>query len=160
MKTLIIGLGNTLHGDDGIGVLAVEYLETLGFPPEIEMLTCQELTPDMAEELAFCARVAFITSISPGCKASGSIAMVEIQPSQVDPLAPILKFDIDDLLAIAQMLYGHHPFTVKFSVSAEQFDRPGSLSGPVEKAFPKLIKQIKKWAMLVPVNSQANHKAN
>jgi hydrogenase maturation protease len=147
MKTLIIGYGNTLRGDDAIGLLAIEALENTGLPPEIELLTCLQLTPELAEELAFCDRAIFICASVRGEYPAGTINKVEFQPSSVDHSTIDNEFDISRLLAIAQILYGHYPRTVQFAVSAEQIDIPGILSGPVEMAFPSLIKQIMEWAI-------------
>jgi hydrogenase maturation protease len=37
-KILVLGVGNLLLGDEGLGVQAVRYLETAGLPPYIDLL--------------------------------------------------------------------------------------------------------------------------
>jgi len=145
LKTLIIGYGNTLRGDDAVGVLAVEMLEELGMPEDVELLTCQQLTPELAEELAFCDRVAFIDACVPGIDAPGTITQTTLLPRAVDPGSITHGFDAPGLLALAGMLYGHTPVAELFTISAGSFDLTESLSGPVLESFPRLIKQIQDW---------------
>jgi hydrogenase maturation protease len=38
LKTLVLGLGNVLMGDEGIGVYVVRELEKLPLPPDVECL--------------------------------------------------------------------------------------------------------------------------
>ncbi len=147
MKTLIIGYGNTLRADDAAGVLAVEMLEELGMPENVELLTCQQLTPEMAEELAFCDRVAFIDACVPGDEPAGTITQTTLVPRAVDPGSITHGFDAPGLLALAGMLYGHIPAAEMFTISAESFDLTESLSEAVLASFPRLIQQVQNWAL-------------
>ena len=45
MKTLILGYGNTLRKDDGLGVYAAQTLDSLDIPGDVEVYTCQQLSP-------------------------------------------------------------------------------------------------------------------
>lgn len=145
MKTLIIGYGNTLRADDAVGVLAVEMLEELGMPENVELLTCQQLTPELAEELAFCDRVAFIDASVPGNEPPGTITQTKILPRAVDPGNITHGFDAPGLLALAGMLYYHTPTAELFTMSAASFDLTESLSEPVLESFPRLIGKIQDW---------------
>jgi hydrogenase maturation protease len=145
MKTLIIGYGNTLRGDDAVGVLAVEALEEIGMPPEVELLTCQQLTPELAEEIAFCDRAAFLDASVPGDFPPGTIRQVRLEPLPMDPAVISHGFDAAGLLALADTLYGHAPEAVLFTVTAAQFDLTESMSPELEKALPMLVKQVRDW---------------
>lgn len=57
-KTLVIGYGNTLRGDDAAGVRAVEIIAEQH--PTIDCLTLTELTPDLAEKISYYDRVVFV----------------------------------------------------------------------------------------------------
>ena len=57
-KTLVIGYGNSLRGDDGVGVRAVEIIAHKH--PGIDCLTLTELTPDLAETLSRYDNVLFV----------------------------------------------------------------------------------------------------
>jgi Ni,Fe-hydrogenase maturation factor len=55
---LVIGIGNPLRGDDGVGWWLAERAETLKPTPRV--LRVQQLTPELAAELAAARRVLFI----------------------------------------------------------------------------------------------------
>ena len=48
---LVIGFGNTLRCDDGVGPKAVLAVEELGLPG-VRTLTCPQLTPELADPLS------------------------------------------------------------------------------------------------------------
>ncbi len=80
-KTIVIGYGNTLRRDDGAGVAAADRLAR--DRPGANVLTSQELHPEMAEEVAACDLTVFIdasvrtptvrvTRVSPGDSMHGA----------------------------------------------------------------------------------------
>lgn len=84
MSVLIIGIGNTLRGDDGAGIVAAQRLSACwraqAFPHVLIM--CHQLTPELAEDLA-----------APNIRAvlfvDAAVAIGEpIQPDMVVELAP------------------------------------------------------------------------
>ena len=51
--TLIIGYGNLLRGDDAVGCRAAYELEQLfRDDPDVEVIASQQLTPEMADDVA------------------------------------------------------------------------------------------------------------
>ncbi|MDL1893280.1 hydrogenase maturation protease [Sphingobacteriales bacterium CHB3] len=57
-RTLVIGYGNRLRRDDGAGPLAAERIAATY--PEVDCLSSQQLTPEMAEVIAHYNRVLFV----------------------------------------------------------------------------------------------------
>jgi hydrogenase maturation protease len=57
-KTLVIGYGNTLRGDDGAGVRAAGLIANTH--PDIDCVAVAELTPDLAETISFYDTVLFV----------------------------------------------------------------------------------------------------
>jgi hydrogenase maturation protease len=147
MKTLVIGYGNTLRGDDAIGVLTVDLLNESNLQDDVDLITCQQLTPELAEELAYVDRAAFIDASVPGDMPPGTISQVKLVPQPVDPAAIAHGFDACGLLALTEMLYSHTPEAVLFTVSAAQFDLTESLSPQVNSALPLLVKQVTNWIL-------------
>jgi hydrogenase maturation protease len=59
-RVLIIGFGNPLRGDDGFGWHAAQRLcERLG-SPDVQVIACHQLTPELAEDIGAAERVLFI----------------------------------------------------------------------------------------------------
>jgi hypothetical protein len=50
-EILVIGYGNTLRGDDGVGPRVAEAIEELNLPG-VRTLVCQLLTPEFADPIA------------------------------------------------------------------------------------------------------------
>ena len=71
---LVIGVGNTLRGDDGAGIRVVEQIRRS--PDAPECLTVHQLTPELADTIRLHARVCFVDASIAGWKAyvSGSVA--------------------------------------------------------------------------------------
>jgi len=47
-RVLVIGYGNTLRGDDGLGQRAAEALAQRALPDGVEVLSCHQLTIELA----------------------------------------------------------------------------------------------------------------
>ena len=54
MKTLILGYGNTLRKDDGLGMYAARSLASLPLPEDVEIRTYQQLSPEYLPYLPRC----------------------------------------------------------------------------------------------------------
>lgn len=65
-KTLVLGLGNVLMGDEGIGVAVVKQLETLGLPAGIECLDGGTGGMVLLEPLENAGRVILIDAAADG----------------------------------------------------------------------------------------------
>src|SRR5690242_16044076 len=56
---LIIGYGNTLRRDDGVGPRVAEAVESMALPG-VRALPCPMLTPELADPIARAQRVIFV----------------------------------------------------------------------------------------------------
>ena len=130
MKTLVIGFGNPLRRDDGVGPFVVGLLEPSA---DLEVIACHQLTPEMAEAVSRAGRVIFID-------ARADLAPGEIAIEPVHPHASALfhQFDPGTLLACAAQLYGAAPEAFLAGVGAESFELGETLSPAVEAAARKL----------------------
>jgi len=60
MKTLILGYGNTLRKDDGLGVYVALALASLTLPNDVDIRTYQQLSPELSPLLAQMDHAIFI----------------------------------------------------------------------------------------------------
>ena len=65
-KALIIGYGNPLRSDDGFGWHASRLLARELAGQDAEVITCHQLTPELAEPLSQCSRAVFIDADAEG----------------------------------------------------------------------------------------------
>jgi hydrogenase maturation protease len=146
MKTLILGYGNTLRKDDGLGVYAVQTLASLNLPDGVEIYTSQQLSPELSPTLAQVDHAIFIdVALASSAEQPGTIKTRTLQPRTSQPGSITHHFDPETLLAMAESLYGHAPHAMLFSVTAASFDLEEGLSPEVTAAMPSLIESIKKY---------------
>jgi len=127
---MIIGYGNPLRGDDGVGWRVAEALAA-ELPTE-EALTVHLLTPELAEPISRARLVVFVD------------AAVGDLPGQIHcfPLAPATgrpsshETNPAGLLALAAELFGSCPPAHMVTITGESFDVGETLSEAVEAAVP------------------------
>ena len=76
VKTLIIGYGNTLRQDDGVGRYLAEQIAEEQWP-ECQVLSVHQLTPELAASIAEVEQVIFIDAV---LQPPGSSTTVEVIP--------------------------------------------------------------------------------
>lgn len=100
---LVIGIGNPLRGDDGVGALLAE---------EVGGDHVQQLTPELAAELARLERVLFIDAwLAPPGAAPRLDRLDPLLPGDGQGSAQLASHHLDpaQLLTLSQALYGRAP---------------------------------------------------
>jgi hydrogenase maturation protease len=105
MRTLIIGYGNTLRRDDGVGYRVVEVVASWNLP-HVDAISCHQLTPELAANLGACDRVIFVDAALPGTQSQVTIQGLA-QPSK--PGLNTHDCNPSELLSLAAILYGARP---------------------------------------------------
>jgi len=150
MKTLILGYGNTLRKDDGLGMYAARSLASLPLPEDVEIRTYQQLSPELSPRLAQVHHAIFIdAALTSSAERPGTIKTRTLQPRTSQPGSITHHFDPETLLAMAETLYGHAPQATLFSVTAASFDLEEGLSPEVNAALPVLIDSIKNYLFAI-----------
>ncbi|MCP9848830.1 hydrogenase maturation protease [Cyanobium sp. Morenito 9A2] len=114
MVELVIGIGNRLRSDDGVGPRLAEEVEAWGLSG-VESMAVPQLTPELAPRLAACARVLFIDAwLVDGVDASAAAApLLESLEALELSAAPPSRFSHHStpqaLLQLAEGLYGQRP---------------------------------------------------
>jgi hydrogenase maturation protease len=139
-RTLIIGYGNPLRGDDGLGWHAAERLAAVLPETEAEIMTCRQLTPELAEPISRADLVIFIDAEQTG--PAGKLSCRRITPGTSPSGALSHHLTPAMLLAWARGLYGTCPEAIVFSVSGQSFDCEEGLSPHVSSALPRLIERV------------------
>jgi hydrogenase maturation protease len=131
---LVIGYGNPLRSDDGVGWRAAERLRG----GEAEVVTVQQLTPELMEPISHARRIVFID------------AGVEGRPGEIR--RRVVAADggggfthhgsPEALLAGARALYGSAPEAVLYTITGVSFEFGERLSPEVEAALERLISEL------------------
>ncbi len=141
-QILIIGYGNTLRGDDGVGYRAAEMLaENATVCAVAEVLACRMLTPELAEKISRVQRVIFLDADSR--LPTGKIEHRELVPDY--HINPGLSHHLNptQLLGFASVLYDKMPAKAEgLFMGATSFDFVDCLSPEVEAGLRVLMGEI------------------
>jgi hydrogenase maturation protease len=135
---LVIGYGNPLRGDDGVGWVVAERLASRA---GVEVVTTQMLVPELAERVAAATTVIFVDARvgtdqgSVHCDAISSRA-------ERHPLGHVAS--PESLLRLAEALSSHRPPAFVVSVTGADFDFRATLSEAVLHAVPGTIQLIER----------------
>ena len=137
---LIIGYGNPLRGDDGVGWAAAEKLEAEIHERSLDVMTVHQLTPDLASDVADAGLVIFIdASVT---DPPGGIACRAITPGDVDARVFTHSMVPDRLVSCACHPFGGSPRAFVYTVGGEFFGYREGLSEVVEAALPELVERV------------------
>jgi hydrogenase maturation protease len=120
---------------------------------DAEVITCHQLTPELAESLSQSRRAVFIDADAEGDPG-------EIHCRTVEPQAPAFSgfthsCSPSGLLASAQGLYGCRPQAVVITVTAQSFAFGDSLSPVVSAALPEVVDQVREIVSLPSFDAKA-----
>lgn len=152
MKILILGLGNDLLGDDGVGLLTVRALrEELGGSEEIELVESPLSGLALLDLLIGYDRAILIDAVQTGRAPPGTIwewPAEELGRTR----APSPHFaGLPEVLTLARAL--QLPFPEEIQIYAVEVADPMTIGGevtpPVRQAIPELARrvreQVRKW---------------
>lgn len=136
-KAFVIGYGNPLRGDDSIGWRVAEHLAE-SFPAEqVEIITCQQLAPELAATLSTASFALFIdASVS---EPPGTFRLQQVQAAQLLPTTFSHHLTPFQLLALAKHLYAAAPAAQLLSVGGWEFGLQTQLSAGVAALLPQLL---------------------
>jgi hydrogenase maturation protease len=145
MRVLIIGYGNPLRSDDGFGWHAAQQLETSSHLPNIEVITRQQLTPELAETASHFDLVIFIDAardLPPGQIRCDKI-LADTSRSGPGPSGFAHFLTPASLVAWSAELYDKFPEAYYLSVGGESFSEGETISASVQAAFEPLFVRIR-----------------
>jgi len=149
-RLLIIGYGNRLRGDDGVGCRAAELLRQRLAQVDVEILAMHQLTPELMEAIGRAQRVIFIDAAAEG--QPGEIVRQELAVSagfktSPGPAAFTHQASPAALLAGAAALYGSNASGVLYSIVGESFEFGDQLTPAVDRALTALVNAIENAAV-------------
>lgn len=141
-KTLILGIGNTLMGDEGIGVHVVNSLEKTALPESVEILDGGTGSFLLLGPMQSAEKVILIDATIDGAKA-GTVSRLRPRFSKdYPPTLTAHDIGLKDLLD-AFYLLGKSPNVTLFAVSVTELnDLSTELSAELQNAIPKVRQMI------------------
>ena len=129
---LVIGIGNTLRGDDGIGALLAELAGGR---------SVQQLTPELAADLAELEAVLFIDAWLAPVGAAPQLTVI----APAAGAAESHRLEPAQLLALSQALYGRAPEAQLLRLPAYGLDHGAVLSAELQAALPTARALLQGW---------------
>ena len=143
--TLIIGCGNLLRGDDGVGPVLVRRLFELGLPPGIRLADGGTAGMDVAFAMEGARQVVIVDACKSGSQA-GDIFEIPGEEIETPPLEAINlhAFRFDHAIAFGRwLLKERYPEKVTvFLIEAQQINPGEPLSEPVAQSMEKLCRLL------------------
>lgn len=141
-RCLILACGNTLRGDDGVGLWLAEWAEQrFSEQAGVRILADHQWTPELAEDVANSESVLFIdcSLASP----PGAILLTPIEPADEGHGKGTHHLDAAQLLALARDFYGSLPRNAhQLTIGAGSTALGEKLSKEVTAALPEACRLI------------------
>lgn len=141
-RVLVIGYGNPLRSDDGLGWRVAEAVRKDADLPGLEVITYQQLSPELAEVISRAAFVVFVDASQASPAVPGTLVETDLQPECHSPQCFSHELTPSTLLACAAELFGSSPRARLFSVAGADFGMGERLSPAVEARLPELVRRI------------------
>lgn len=145
---LVIGFGNTLRRDDGVGVVAAERMAEDARFADVEVRAAYQLLPEMALDVAACSLVVFVDADLRGLPGSIEVRRLDGRAPRSDadarpePGASSHHVGGGQLVALAAELTGHQPEAREVGIGVADVELGEGLSAPVEAAVPRVLEAI------------------
>ena len=143
-SVLIIGYGNPMKSDDGLGWHVAQALSEQNTSPDIKVICTQQLTPENSEEASRAELVVFIDAREGGSAGEIHCEAIHLDPDGSRSLSHTHDLSPTAILQLANELYGKAPPAFLLTVSGQDFQDGDSLSEPVSSALPNVIARVRK----------------
>jgi len=139
-KTVVLGLGNILHSDDGAGAHVVKRLrEDARVPEEVSLIEGGTLGLELLPYIWSCSRLIVIDAVDVG-EAPGTV--VRMSGEELNSLpgnSSVHQLGVSDLLVALRMLARRQPDVVLLGVQPASTDWSTELSPAVAAAIDCLV---------------------
>lgn len=145
-RTVILGVGNILLQDEGIGVHVIRELQKKKLPPNVEAIDGATQGLDLLYVIEGADRLIIVDCLKTDEEKPGTI--FRFKPEEVEGVGPEQKLSLHDVsltdvLEIASFL-GTKPDTVIFGVEAKVIDWGLEPTPELKAKIPELVKLVLK----------------
>lgn len=138
---LVIGYGNTLRRDDGVGVEVALAVAAMNLPG-VNVIARHQLVPELAEPISQADTVIFVDADVAATGRPG------LRPIEAAPAGQTFAHAANprSLLALSREVFGGNPIAWSLAVPVEDFSFGFGLSPRSEKALDAAVKLIEQFA--------------
>jgi len=138
---LVIGYGNPLRCDDGVGPKVAEAIEALPLPG-VNVLVCHQLSPEHAEPISQARKVIFVDAAVDA--PAGGVRFRRLEPN---PSSQLMAHAADPrtMLALARDVFGHAPEAWWLTIPVEDLGIGEQFSPPAQHGFEIALRKIREF---------------
>ncbi|MDL1970591.1 MAG: HyaD/HybD family hydrogenase maturation endopeptidase [Candidatus Desulfofervidaceae bacterium] len=143
MKIMVLGIGNILMKDEGVGVRTVEHMKKLDLPKEVELMDGGTSTPLLFPYFTEVDHLIVIDAVK-GNMPPGSIYRLKPEDLLPPDDSPVSLHDLGlvNALQMAEQV-GMHPKTVIiFGVEPKEIDWGMELTPEIERRIPTIAQIV------------------
>ena len=144
-ELLVIGYGNTLRRDDGVGPKVVEAVAALNLPG-VRTLACPLLTPELAETLSQARLVIFVDA---AVDAPREVQLRKLAPADSSQIMAHAASPAT-MLALARDVFGHAPEAWWLTIPVENIGIGEELSAFTRRGLETALEEIERLAKGLP----------
>lgn len=141
-RTLILGVGNPLLGDDAVGVLAAQQLQArTDLPPHVAVIDGGTEGIGLIPVMETYQRVIVVDAVMMGLP-GGTIRRFtwnEVRANSHERTLSLHQSDLTDALVLAEVLHSLPPEVVIYGIQPHNTEWDQPLSQAVERALPVLV---------------------
>ena len=146
-RCLILASGNTMRGDDGVGLWLAEWAERrFSDQPGVRVIADHQWTPELAEDVARAQSVLFID-----CSldtAPGSLHLKPLEPAVAGQGINTHHQNAAELLALSRDLYNSVPRNAQLlTIGAGSIEFGEAFSAAVSAALPEACRRIEETVL-------------
>jgi hydrogenase maturation protease len=142
-KTVVLGVGNLLLSDEGVGVHVVKRLSEMSLPPDVEVVEGGVEGLGLMNVIMGASRLIVIDAVKAG-GAPGSIYRFgpeELTLHADDSKISIHEIGILEVIRLSDLL-GHVPKTTVIGVEPKSIETGMELSVEIRKKIPRIIELV------------------
>ena len=139
-KTVVLGLGNVLHRDDGAGAQVITRLRSdARLPADVSLVEGGTLGLELLPYVWDCDRLIVIDAIDVGAPPGTMVRMSAEEINRLPGNSSVHQLGVSDLLVALRMLAERQPEVVLLGVQPENTDWSSELSSSVALTIGSLV---------------------
>lgn len=139
LMKLLVGYGNTLRQDDGVGCVIAARLAPIYVDSGVRVIITPQILPELAADIARSACVVFVDAAIEG--SAGSVQVRTLTP--LSHMEDAHALTSPGILLFARMLYDSCPPAHLVTITGSAFGLGETLSPPVQNALPQAIAKVR-----------------
>ncbi|MGD1944054.1 MAG: hydrogenase maturation protease [Leptolyngbyaceae cyanobacterium] len=144
---LVIGYGNALRGDDGVGPQVAMAVADWHLP-SVKSLAVPQLLPELAADIATANYVIFVDACGQSCAPTIQLDPIVTNKAVLARCtAPLMNHVCEPLglMALTHRLYGDHPQAWFLQIPTEHHDLGRSFSNSAQRGIDSALRTIEQF---------------